>query len=80
MSHSGNFQALLDACVLYPASTRDTILSLADQGLFRPKWSKQIQGEWKRNLMANRPDIPEEILERTISQMEKSFPDAEIDG
>ena len=78
MSQSINFQALLDACVLYPASTRDTLLSLADQGLYRPKWSGKIQGEWKQNLLQARPDVPESVLDRTIDQMDKTFPDADI--
>jgi len=79
VSHSSNFQALLDACVLYPASTRDTLLSLADQGLYRPKWSRKIQGEWKQNLLQDRPDVPESVLDTTIDQMDKTFPDADIE-
>jgi len=70
----------LDACVLYPASVRDTLLSLADQGLYRPKWSRKIQEEWKRNLSEARPDIPEAVLDSTILQMDKAFPDADIEN
>lgn len=80
MSHSGNFTVVLDACVLYPASIRDLLLTLAEKGLFRPKWSPQIQDEWRRNLMQARPDIPSEVLDRTIRLMDKAFEDANVEN
>lgn len=49
--------AVLDANVLYPAPVRDILLSLADAKLFLPKWTKTIEEEGVRNLLANRPDI-----------------------
>ncbi len=79
MNHSGNFQVILDACVLYPASIRDTLLSLAEKELYRPKWSNRIQEEWKSNLSRNRTDIPLGVLDRTITLMNQHFPDAQIE-
>lgn len=78
--HSGNFTAVLDANVLYPAPVRDILLSLADQQLYRPKWSDIIHQEWKRNLIIDRPDVKTEQIDKTIWHMNKAFPDAEVSG
>jgi len=53
---------------------------LAEQQLYRPKWSELIQEEWKRNLLQNRPDLKETKLIRTIEIMNRAFPDAEVNG
>jgi len=71
-------KALLDACVLYPMTIRDLLLSFADEELFKPFWSEEIQKEWKRNLLLNRPDLDPERLERTIFAMDEYFPDASV--
>lgn len=70
--------ALLDANVLYPAPVRDILLHLADANLFQPKWSDQIQQEWTRNLLINRPDLNQQSLDRTITAMNRAFPDANV--
>lgn len=80
MWQEGRFVAILDACVLYPAPLRDFLLSLAEQNLYRPKWSALIQDEWVRNLLKNRPDLTEGQLAHTTSLMDKAFPDAQIQG
>lgn len=49
--YSSKFTVVLDACVLYPAPRRDILLSLAAEGLFKPKWTNLIQEEWVRNLL-----------------------------
>ena len=51
MIHSPKFTVVIDACVLYPAPIRDILLSMASEGLLKPKWSKIIQDEWTRNLL-----------------------------
>jgi len=70
--------AVLDACVLYPAPMRDTLLCLAQQGLYIPQWSDTITQEWLRNLLKNRPDLKEERLLRTIAQMNTYFHEANV--
>ena len=80
MLHSGRFNVVLDACVLYPAPLRDFLLRLASEDLYHPVWSDLIQQEWKRNLLANRNDLKENQLNKTISFMNKAFPDAEVNG
>jgi predicted nucleic acid-binding protein len=79
MIYLSNFIAVLDACVLYPAPVRDLLLSLADNGLFKPKWSIEIQDEWSRNLLLNRPDLKESQLQLTIEAMNIAFPDSNVD-
>jgi len=80
MIHSSKFLAVLDACVLYPAPVRDILLQLASVELYKPKWTKTIQEEWKRNLLRNRPDLRDEQLEKAISEMNKAFPDANVEN
>jgi len=79
MIYSSNFKAVLDACVLYPAPLRDLLLSFADSELYKPKWSAEIQAEWSRNLLINRPDLKKEQLQITIDAMNEAFPDSNVD-
>ena len=72
--------ALLDACVLYPAQLRDLLLSLAAADLFRPKWSNLIHEEWITNILANRPDLTRQQLERTRDIMDQRVLDALVQG
>ena len=80
MIHKGNFTVLLDACVLYPAPIRDLLLRLADEDLNRPKWTDEINDEWKRNLLRNRVDLDRESLDETIDTMNRAFKDANVRG
>lgn len=41
----------MDACVLIPASLRDTLLRAAEQGMYRLHWSDLILEEVSRNLV-----------------------------
>ena len=71
---------VLDACVLYPASVRDILLRLAAESLYRPKWTADINEEWKRNLLDNREDLDRKSLDKTIDSMNRAFRDAQITG
>ena len=75
MRHSP-FTAVFDACVLYPAPLRDLLMWLGLSGRFRARWSRQIHDEWKRNLLANRPDVTAAQLDRTSALMDRAIPDA----
>ncbi|MCK9488334.1 MAG: PIN domain-containing protein [Xanthomonadales bacterium] len=79
MRHSA-FTAVYDACVLYPAPLRDLLMWLGLSGLFRARWSQQIHREWKRSLLANRPDLAAEQLDRTSRLMDQAIPDALVSG
>src|SRR5690606_27498166 len=78
--YSLNFTAVLDACVLYPAPVRDLLLSFADAGLFKPKWTAEIQDAWSRNLLLNRRDLTKDQLLLTIKAMDTAFPDANVEN
>jgi predicted nucleic acid-binding protein len=72
--------AVLDACVLLPASLRDTLLRLAETPrLYIPKWSDQIWAEVARNLENRRKLSPEKISHLT-EQIQFHFPEARVEG
>jgi len=64
-----HFTVLFDACVLYPAPLRDLLMHLALTDLFRARWTEAIHDEWIRNVLANRPDLKPEQLQRTRELM-----------
>ena len=65
----GMLTALYDACVLYPAPLRDFLMHLALTDLFAARWTDRIHEEWIRALLAKRPDLTREQLERTRELM-----------
>jgi len=64
-------RAVLDACVLYSAALRDLFMRLTVSLAFQPIWTEEIQEEWIRNVLENRPDLTRAQLERTRTQMER---------
>jgi predicted nucleic acid-binding protein len=72
--------ALLDACVLYPAPLRDFLMRLSIEEVFQPRWSTVIHEEWMRNVLAARPDLSWERLERTRDLMLSHQPAALVTG
>lgn len=79
MRHS-TFTAVYDACVLYPAPLRDLPMRLALSGRFRARWTEQIHDEWKRNLLANSPDLTRAMLDRTSALMDSVTADSVVTG
>ncbi|KAB5620792.1 PIN domain-containing protein [Pseudomonas putida] len=79
MRHSP-FTTIYDACVLYPAPLRDLLVRLAGKGLYRARWSAQIDDEWKRNLLLKRRDLTRGQLDRISTLMEAAIPDALVVG
>jgi predicted nucleic acid-binding protein len=71
------FAAVLDTCVLYPAHLRDTLLRLAERGLYRALWSTDIVEELRRNLTEL---VDSTAVDRLLDQMTAAFPDAEVTG
>jgi predicted nucleic acid-binding protein len=72
-----SFAAVLDTCVLYPAHLRDTVLRLAERGLYRALWSDDIVEELHRNLIEV---VDSAAVDRLLEQMTTAFPDAEVTG
>jgi len=69
------FGAVLDTCVLYPAHLRDTLLRLADRGLYRALWSADIVDELRRNLIEL---VGPTAVRHLLDQMATAFPEAEV--
>jgi predicted nucleic acid-binding protein len=71
---------VLDACVLLPASLRDTLLRLAETPRqYVPKWSDEIWNEVTRNL-ARRCKLSPEQIAHLIDQVQQHFPEATVSG
>lgn len=71
------YTAVLDACVLVPVALADTLLRVAEKGLYRPLWSQRILGEAQ--------DAVEEIHPGTdaakrFASMREAFDDALVTG
>ena len=68
------YAAVLDANVLHPIMTTQVLLRLADRGLFRPIWSRQILDEVQESL--GRRGIDPANVKRRIDIMETHYPEA----
>jgi len=68
---------VLDACVLYPPSLRDLLLTLAALDAIDVRWSEEILEELVRNVVAKNPDIDRVRFEQhTVTAMRRHFPNA----
>jgi predicted nucleic acid-binding protein len=76
---ANRFTVILDANVLFPFLVRDALLTLAEAGIYRARWSAAITAEWRENLLAKRPDR-KAAIDRTIGLMRDAFPEALIEG
>jgi hypothetical protein len=74
------FNVVYDACVLYPAPLRDTLVRVAIAGLVQAKWTEQILDECFESLQRNRPDLDPQALVRTRELMNGAVRDAMVDG
>lgn len=69
---------LVDTCVLLKSYLCDTLLSVAEEGAFRPLWSDHILTELRRNLV--KAAAKQEAVEHRLTQMTTYFPDARVTG
>lgn len=74
------FNVVYDACVLYPAPLRDTLVRVAIAGLVQAKWTDQILDECFTALLANRPDIDPLAVARTRELMNDAVRDVLVEG
>lgn len=72
--------AVLDACVLYPPALRDLLMWLAVVKAYEPRWSEDIYAEWIRDVLADRPGITSEQLQRTRRPMDVIDPGSVVAG
>jgi len=76
---TSTFKVVLDACVLFPFSLRDTLLRAAHSGLYQPYWSVQILEEMRRNLVLTGTTTAEQAR-ALVAQLQKVFPEALVSG
>lgn len=69
------FPVVVDACVLFNAPVRDTLLRAAEHGLYRVHWSPKILDETTKNLV-ERGKMTQEKAQYLVSEMAKAFPEA----
>lgn len=74
------FTAFLDACVLVPIAPCDTLLRLADSGLFRPLWSDRVVSEALRALDRLHPDVDRSRFLSRFRPMDGAIEDALVEG
>ncbi len=81
---SNRFTALTDACVLVPVLKRNLLLSLAEAGFFRLRWSARILDETERGILRLTEGkglrAPRDRAARARRAMEVAFEDAAVTG
>ena len=56
----------------------DTLLSIAEAGVYRPLWSPMVMAELERNL--TRRGLDGKQVAHRVEQMNEAFPDAQVTG
>ena len=74
------YTALLDANVLHPMVLCDLLIRLAQRGLYRALWSREILEEVVTSIAKRRPDLKIERLRRRTLAMETALQDATVEG
>ncbi|ABI62493.1 PIN domain-containing protein [Granulibacter bethesdensis] len=83
---ANRFTARLDACTLTGALKRNLLLSLAEEGFFRPCWSQDILDETKRAIAGiiagHAPELTtteaEDRTQRACNSIIHAFPEAMV--
>ncbi len=76
--YADRYTALLDACVLGGALRRNMLLSLAEAGLFRPRWSNRILDETQKVISEITKGATDGARRRAA--IELAFPEALVTG
>jgi predicted nucleic acid-binding protein len=74
------YSAFLDACVLVPIALTDTLLRLAEAGLYRPLWSERVLDEVVDAIGLIHPELPDGRAQARADTMQTSFDDACVYG
>lgn len=74
------YGGLLDACALVPIALADTLLRVAERGLYRPLWSSRILAEAADAVCAVHPHLDPEFVARRFREMDEAFEDARVTG
>lgn len=76
---SALLKVVLDACILFPAALRDTLLRAAEKGIYDVYWSEAILAEVSRNLLKT-GKMNSQQVQRLLSAMRQFFPKATVKG
>jgi hypothetical protein len=71
------YTVVLDACVLVPIALADTLLRIAEKGLYRPLWSDRILTEAQEAIEEIHPGID---VAKRFTTMREAFEDALVTG
>ena len=74
------YTALLDASVLHPMVLCDILIRLAQRGLYRALWSREILEEVVRSIARRRPDLSVTLLRKRTAAMQAALQDATVEG
>lgn len=74
------YAALLDACALMPIALTDTLLRVAERGLYRPLWSQEILDEARDAIRDVHPHLDPDAVTRRFREMTDAFEDALVTG
>ena len=72
--------ALLDANVLHPMVLCDLLIRLAQRGLYRALWTREILAEVVATVLRRRPDLSIELLRKRTEAMQAALQDATVEG
>jgi hypothetical protein len=72
--------ALLDANVLHPMVLCDLLIRLAQRGLYRALWTREILAEVIATVLRRRPDLSVELLRKRTEAMQAALQDAMVEG
>ena len=72
--------AILDACVLYPATLRDFLIQIAASSIYRARLTDAIHEEWIRNLLRDYPNLTAANLARTRERINEAVPEIRVTG
>lgn len=73
----------LDANVLYSRCLRDWLILMAldsEYTAYQPRWSESVLAEAFYHLRRDRPEAPEQAIEKWRDQMDAGFPEAKVTG
>lgn len=74
------FVVVYDANVLHPATLRDVLIRIAQEGLVQAKWTNQILDETFESILKQHPGLDTEKLARTRELMSGAIRDCLVTG
>ncbi len=80
MAVSTPISAVLDACVLFSAALRDTLLRAAVKRLYRLHLTEEILDEVCRNLLKSGRIADPGLADRLVEQIRRAFPGSMVEG